>query len=92
MNSARSSAMVSLVDSGDESHDFLLIAGGIGNNKKHLKLCEMFNPLSGDCENMAPMNFGVSSGTLVTFNGRRVFRIGGLGEFNRDTASICEIA
>ena len=42
-------------------------------------------------EYMSPMNFGVSSGALVNFNGNRVFRIGGLGEFNRDSASICEI-
>lgn len=37
------------------------------------------------------MNFGVSSGALVTFNGTIVFRIGGLGEFNRTSAVICEI-
>ena len=35
------------------------------------------------------MNFGVSSGVLVNFNGSKAFRIGGLGEFNRDSASIC---
>ncbi len=37
------------------------------------------------------MNFGVSSGALVNFNGTKVFRIGGLGQFNRSSASICEI-
>lgn len=79
MHTARSSAMVSMVESGNKDHDLLLIAGGMGGNKNHLKLCELFDPISGTSKQMPPMNFGVSSGTLVNFNGTKVFRIGGLG-------------
>ena len=79
MNTPRSSAMVSLIDSGQKDFDYVLIAGGIGANKKHLKLCELFNPKTNNSEYMSPMNFGVSSGTLVNFNGNKVFRIGALG-------------
>jgi hypothetical protein len=35
------------------------------------------------------MNFAVTSGALVTFNGSVAFRIGGLGEFKQNMASIC---
>ena len=35
------------------------------------------------------MNFGVSSGTMVTFNENIIFKLGGLGQFNSDSSSIC---
>lgn len=37
------------------------------------------------------MNFGVSSGTMVTYNGNIIFKLGGLGQFNSDSSSICEV-
>ena len=37
------------------------------------------------------MNFGVSSGTMVTFNKNIIFKLGGLGQFSSDSSSICEM-
>lgn len=37
------------------------------------------------------MNFGVSSGTMVTFNNSTVFKFGGLAQYDQKYSSICEI-
>lgn len=71
---------------------YILIAGGVGADRKHTKYCEIFNPRTNRCTPVSPMNFAVASGTLVTFHDSIAFRIGGLGEFKPNIASICEIA
>lgn len=71
--------MVTLLNTLKEGHSLLMIAGGIGDSRKHLKHCEVFDPFTESTNEIPPMNFGVSSGALVTFNGSIVFRIGGLG-------------
>ena len=83
--------MITLVDSGKESHDLVLIGGGIGENRKPLKHCELFDPENGMSSEFPPMNFGVSSGTMVTFNKNIVFKLGGLGQFDSVSSSICEM-
>jgi len=88
MSVARSSAMATILYDKSGNH-YILIAGGMGNDKRHLKFCEIFNPSTGLCIEIAPLNFAVTSGALVTFNDSIVFRIGGLGEFKQNVASIC---
>lgn len=74
----RSSVMATLLynKSGDP---YILIAGGVGPNKRHIKDCEIFNPKTNMSVIVSPMNFAVTSGCLATFNNSVVFRIGGLG-------------
>jgi hypothetical protein len=70
---------------------YLLIAGGLGDDNKHMKHCEIFNPKTEACVSVPPMNFAVTSGALVTFNSSVVFRIGGLGDSKQGLSTICEI-
>ena len=44
MEKGRSSAMVTMIESDDNGYNDLLIAGGIDENQKHLKNCELFKP------------------------------------------------
>ena len=68
-----------------------MIGGGIGQDKKCLKHCELFDAEKNESENFIPMNFGVSSGTMVTFNGDVIFKLGGLGQYDSQSSSICEM-
>ncbi len=79
---ARSSAMATILyEKNDKirSNHYILIVGGVGDQGRNLKTCEIFSSKHNRCFPAGSVNFAVNSGTLITFNDSIAFRIGGLG-------------
>lgn len=56
-----------------------------------MKSWELYDPLRNDTIHEGEMNFASASGTLITFNGNIVFKLGGLSNKSLNELTICPI-
>lgn len=89
----RYSAMVTLVmRRGDrKGGNYLLVAGGFDSEGRSMKGWQLYDPVRNETINEGEMNFASASGTLITFNGNVVFKLGGLSNKSPHELTICPI-